>query len=115
MSTAIDLNTSRSRAVRTLLLGTALVASALLVVQAAARVPQLGGGGSGSRAGMVSQSGPYTVMSSDAGNEDIVAVLDNRNEQLMVYKVENSQSLQLYQKLALPRLFMDAKARAAGK
>ncbi len=97
------------------LLATAAVAGVLLVVQAAARVPQIGTGGSGSRAGMVSQSGPFTVMSSEAGNEDIVVVVDNRNEQLMVYKVENGQSLQMYQKLALPRLFMDAKARAAGK
>ncbi len=90
---------------------TAIAGAALLVFQAAAQV----GGTSGSRSGMVSQSGPFTLMTSDAGSEDIVVVLDNRNEQLMVYKTENAQSLQLYQKLSLPRMFMDAKARAAGK
>ncbi len=104
----------RGSGVRALLTGTAVVAAGLLVVQAAARVPQIGGNSS-ARTGMVSQTGPFTIMTSDAGNEDIVVVLDNRNEQMMVYKVENSQSLQLFQKLALPRLFLDAKARAAGK
>lgn len=104
----------RRSGVRAALTGTAVVAAGLLVVQAAARVPQIGGSSS-ARTGMVSQTGPFTIMTSDAGNEDIVVVLDNRNEQMMVYKVENSQSLQLFQKLALPRLFLDAKARAAGK
>ena len=100
---------------RVIMLSTAIAGAAMLVVQAAARVPQFGGGGSSSRAGMVSQSGPYTIMTNDTGNEDLVVVLDNRNEQLMVYRVENNKSVQLYQKLALPRLFLDAKARAAGK
>jgi len=114
MNTLNDRTTSRpTGTVRSALIATAVAGGALLAFQAAAFVPQ--GGSSGSRSGMVSQSGPYTMMSSDAGNEDIVIVLDNRNEQLMVYKVDNGQSVQLFQKLALPRLFMDAKARAAGK
>lgn len=105
----------RAGGARVLFAATAIVGAALLIVQASARVPQLGPSGSSGRSGMVSQSGPFTVMSSDAGNEDIVVVVDNRNEQLLVYKVENSQSLQLFQKLSMPRLFVDAKARAAGK
>lgn len=109
------MSTERSRSVgRPVLIATAIAGAVLLVFQAAARVPQLGGG-SNSRTGMVSQAGPFTVMTSDAGNEDIVVVLDNRTEQLLVYRVENSQSVQLFQKLALPRLFLDAKSRAAGK
>lgn len=83
----------------------------LIVTDAAA---QLGQGGGGSRSGMVSHAGGYTVMTSDAGNEDVVVVLDARNEQLLAYRVESAGAVQLQQKIGLPKLFNDAKAKAMG-
>ncbi len=85
-----------------------------VALQAAARLPQYGRGSTAS-AGQVSQVSGYTVMTSDANTEDILLLLDGRNEQLSVYRNENNSSVQLYQKISLPRLFSDAKTREQGK
>ncbi len=89
---------------------TAIAIGALVVVDATAQV----GSGGGSRSGMVSQAGGYTVLTSDAGNEDIVVVLDTRNEQLMAYRVDAAGVIQLQQKVGLPKLFSDARAKSMG-
>ncbi len=62
----------------------------------------------------VSQSGDYTALTCDGGNEDILVVLDGRTEQLFVYKVVNQTSVQLYQREDVARLFGDARAKARG-
>lgn len=62
----------------------------------------------------VAQSGDYTALTCDGGNEDILVVLDGRTEQLFVYKVVNQTSVQLYQREDVARLFGDARARARG-
>ena len=54
---------------------------------------QLGRGGSApfeqqALAEMVTSVGDYSIMTTDGGNEELLFVLDNRNEQLMVYKVD---------------------------
>jgi len=87
----------------------------LIAFQAAARLPQFGRGSNTASAGQVSQVGGYTVMTSDANTEDILLVLDGRNEQLSVYRNENNTSVQLYQRVSLPRLFSDARTREQGK
>lgn len=81
-------------------------------VQAA---PPLFGQNSVANAGMVAQAGGYTVLTSDAGNEDILVVLDSRNEELFVYHVENQSSVQLLERQLLPGLFAEGRARAAGR
>lgn len=64
--------------------------------------------------GLVAQSGDYTAMTVDGGNEEILVVLDGRSERLFVYKVLNQTSVQLYQREDVSRIFGDARARSRG-
>lgn len=65
-------------------------------------------------AGVVSQVGGLTVMTTDATNEDLLLVLDSRNEELFVYRTQNNESVQLLQRYPIPQLFVDARARSLG-
>ncbi|NUQ68940.1 MAG: hypothetical protein HUU18_11770 [Phycisphaerales bacterium] len=66
-------------------------------------------------AALVSQSGSYTIMTTDSTNEDLVLVLDGRSEQLLVFRTERLNELQLMQKLSLPQMFGDARAKSGRK
>lgn len=77
--------------------------------------PPLLGGSTSAHAGMVSQAGGYAILASEAGNEDIIVVLDDRSESLLVYRLDNQNNLLLHQKLDLPRLFIEARARGPGR
>jgi hypothetical protein len=66
------------------------------------------------RADLVSQVGGLTVLTSDAGGDDVLLVLDSRNEELFVYKTTNNNGIQLAQRYSVPQLFIDARARALG-
>lgn len=61
--------------------------------------------------GSIGTAGGYTIMTSTATNEDLYLVLDGRQEMLMIYRVENNNAAQLYQKLPLPQLFMEGRVR----
>jgi hypothetical protein len=98
------------KAQRTALWISAGVLLALLGAQTLLGAPPVGGGGS-AHAGMVSQRGQHTVMTTESGNEDLVLVLDGRSENLFVYRMSQQNGIQLFQKLALPQVFVDAKAR----
>ncbi|HLP84253.1 MAG TPA: hypothetical protein VK157_07880 [Phycisphaerales bacterium] len=65
-------------------------------------------------AGVVSQVGGLTVMTTDATNEDLLLVLDGRNEELFVYRTQNNESVQLLQRYPIAQLFVDARARSLG-
>jgi hypothetical protein len=65
-------------------------------------------------AGVVSQVGGLTVMTTDATNEDLLLVLDSRNEELFVYRTQNNESVQLLQRYPIAQLFVDARARSLG-
>lgn len=65
-------------------------------------------------AGVVSQSGGLTVMTTEALNEDLLVVLDSRNEELFVYRTELKGGVQLLQRYQVPQLFVDARARSTG-
>ncbi len=62
----------------------------------------------------VSQTGGLTVLTSEAGNEDLLVVLDSRNEELFVYKTDLKQGSQLLQRYPVAQLFTDARARSLG-
>ncbi len=66
------------------------------------------------KAEMVAQSDHLVAMTAQGGSEDILLVLDNRTEQLSVYKVGNQTALELVQRLALPDLFQSARAKRLG-
>lgn len=87
----------------------AFVLAALVILQAGRLV------GGEARAEMVSQAGTFTVLTADASSEDILLVLDSRKELLLVYKVENANSVELFQRYEVPRLFQDARGRVPGR
>lgn len=87
----------------------AFVVMALIIVQAGTVSP------ASAQADMVSKAGEYTVLSTNAGSEDIIIVLDNRAEELMAYKIVNQSSIQLLQKTSLPETFIRGRAGAQGR
>jgi len=72
-------------------------------------------GDSAAHAGMVSRTGSMTVMTADAGNEDVLVMLDERGEYLYVYRTDTRTGVQLMQRLPLGQLFTDARARNLGR
>lgn len=101
----------RERGLRWLLSVSAVALLGLVTWQAQAM--QLGRDGGNSQ-GMVSNAGDYTMMTFSVGSEDMLITLDNRSEELYVYRVENQNAVQLFQKLNLPKLFNEARTRAQG-
>ncbi len=71
--------------------------------------------GGGAEAGVVSQSGSITLMTSEATNEDVVLVLDARGEEIFVYRTDVNQGIDLVQRIPLAGLFQDARARFFGR
>lgn len=106
INTRLDLG---SLAAKGALWASAAVIAGLIIVQAS-RMP-----GDGAYAEMVSSVGEYTVLTTDGGNEEVLLVLDNRNEDLLVYKVKAQKELELFQKVDLDKLFIDARASARSR
>lgn len=92
-----------------LLWASAVVVAALIIVQGGRLV-----GGAPARADLVSGLGAVTVMTVEGQSEDTILVADNRSEELMVYKVVNQNSLELFRTYNLSRLFSEARSRATG-
>ncbi len=67
------------------------------------------------RGGMVTSAGGYTTMTANVDSEDVLLVLDSRSEQLLVYRVQNLQSVELRDRQSLPGLFTTARARNQGR
>ncbi|MBX3409851.1 MAG: hypothetical protein KF859_08185 [Phycisphaeraceae bacterium] len=65
--------------------------------------------------GMVSQAGGHTIMAADAGNENLLMIIDSRSEELLVYRTTTQGGMQLFQRLNLPQVFSDARSRAVGR
>jgi len=65
-------------------------------------------------AGLVSEAGGVTMLTVEANSDELVFVVDNRAEELMVYKADNNQTLDMLQKYNVPELFSAAKARVGG-
>jgi hypothetical protein len=95
------------------LLASAFVILALILIQAESLLAQPFGGDAAS-AGMVSHSGSLTVMTANAGVDDLLLVLEGRGEELLIYRTDRN-GLQLYQRLNVPKLFEDARAMAQGR
>jgi hypothetical protein len=93
-----------------LLWASAFVLFALIIMQAQPLLAQIGGGHAAS-GGMVSQVGQLTVLTADAGTEDVLLVLEGRGEELFVYRADRN-GVQFQQRLAIPKLFQDARMMA---
>ena len=57
----------------------------------------------------------YSLMTTDGGNDEIVVVIDSRQETLMVYRVFNRQRLELLEREDLGALFTRARTRVLGR
>jgi len=85
------------------------VLGALIVVQGSGLLD------SPARAEMSTTSGSYSVMTTDGGNDEILVVVDSRQESLMVYRTSGSTNdLKMLDREELSSLFMRARARAIG-
>jgi hypothetical protein len=85
----------------------AFVLVALIVVQAG-RIGE-------ARADMVSTVGGLSILTADTGSEESLFVLDSRKEEISVYRVVNQNTLELYRRYELPRVFGDARSKALGR
>jgi len=91
----------------------ALWASAFILVALIITQASTLGRGNQARAD-VAVTTELTVLSAFAGNdEDIVAVIDRQSEMLFVYGIEQGRSIELFQAVSLPQLFVDG-ARSGG-
>ncbi len=86
----------------------AFVLIGLILVQSARTL------GNRAQAEMVSASGGYTVLTADGGTDEVLILLDERSEELYVYRVENQRSVDMKERVSLSRLFTDARAAAQG-
>jgi hypothetical protein len=73
------------------------------------------GGAGGGSGGTVSRVGDYTIMSFDAGNDDALAVLDGRGEQIYFYRIKNLNEFEFLGRDNLPNLFNTARRLGPGR
>lgn len=68
-------------------------------------------------AGMVSKTGNYTGMTVVGGTRsaEILVVIDDRNEDLLVYNGEQGRIVDLVARESLPVLFTNARAQSLGQ
>ncbi len=71
--------------------------------------------GSQARAEMVSSTGTYTMMTTDGGNDEILVIVDSRQESMMIYRNINNTELRLLDREELSGLFARARARTMGR
>jgi hypothetical protein len=94
-----------------MLTASALLIGALVIVQAG-RIMS----GTPAQADLVAASGTLTALTAESTNSnDVLLVLDGRAEELMVYKVENQNAVELYRKYNVPRLMSEARGRHSGR
>lgn len=87
----------------------AFVLIALIIVQASDF------GGAEARAGsVVAVDGMVSLTAGSANGEDVLVILDEREEVISVYGVENQRNIRLYDQRELPELFVNAN-RGGGR
>ncbi|RNC82616.1 MAG: hypothetical protein ED559_12815 [Phycisphaera sp.] len=64
---------------------------------------------------MVDSVGDYKIMTTDGANEEILYVLDNRNEQLLLYKIDQQKALTLLAREELDFVFASARSKLGGR
>lgn len=63
---------------------------------------------------LVSRAGSLIALTAEAGNEEVLVLLDDRSETLLVYRTDLRSGIQLMQRVPVDQLFRDARARAVG-
>ncbi len=88
---------------------TALILASLIVFEAS-RPWSLGR----AQGDVVGQASSLTALTFTASPQDVLLVLDGRSEELLAYRVENQNSVELFARYSVPRMFADARNRAIG-
>lgn len=86
----------------------AFVLAALLIVQAGRNADNR------AQAEMVATSGSYVAMTTQGQNGDLLYVINNLDEKLMVYNVQQQRNLQLVTSANLPDVFRTMRS-ASGR
>ncbi len=96
--------------------GALTVSAALLAGLILLRVGGLSGplGVSPATAEMSSASGSYKVLTTQSGSEELLYMIDERAEQLHVYRVRQTSAVDLVAREDLRRMFIAARAAALG-
>jgi hypothetical protein len=58
---------------------------------------------------VVTRVGDFSLLTFDAGSDDVLVVLDGRDEQILVYGIEQQNKLVLLDREALPAIFNTAR------
>lgn len=101
---------NKQDAARVTLSITAVLLLALIVLQTVGLpVPS-------AHAGLVSKTGGYTILTIEGGSgtSEIALVIDDRNEDLLVYSVNQARAVELRARESLPALFTAARAQSLG-
>jgi hypothetical protein len=119
---AISLNPSA------MLWASAFVLAGLIVVQLGRSPAPVGGAGMGGldavvsaamaapmADGSVSRVGDYTVMTFSTGNDDVLAILDSRAEEMFLYRVRSMSEFEFLGRDNLPNLFATARRLGPGR
>ena len=61
---------------------------------------------------MSASEGEYHLMTTDNGNEELLYVVDNREEMLFVYVIDSQSRLVLLERQSLPTMFRVMRARS---
>ena len=86
----------------------AFVLAGLVTLQASRLAPA-------APADVVSHAGEFTALTADTGNDDMLVAIDNRRELLLVYKVANQATMELFKRYSLPQVFTDARNKSLGR
>ncbi|MGE3107199.1 MAG: hypothetical protein AB7G11_02870 [Phycisphaerales bacterium] len=89
-----------------------LVAVRLGAVMTPAHASEAAGGAG---ADVVSRVGDYTILTLGADNDDVLVVLDGRNESLSAYRIKNKNSLDLVESIELKAIFAEGRRIGSGK
>ena len=72
------------------------------------------GMGNEARADMVSEVEDYTILTFDSGNDEGVAIIDERTEDLLIYQIRNRQSLEFITRANLSQVFQEGQRIVEG-
>ena len=84
------------------------ILAALIIVQGGSLIE------SPAIAEMGTTNGSYSIMTTDGGNDEVLVLVDSRQESLMVYRVVNGLDFRMLEREELSSLFSRARARAIG-
>lgn len=63
----------------------------------------------------VTRVGEFSIMTFDAGSDDVLAVMDGRSEELFAYRVRNQNTLEFIERQTLPDVFATGRKLGAGR